>query len=92
MVFSKNRELASLRQHGFPDEKNFDFLNAFFLRRGKSDSNSLCLIFIFKAKISLLNLYFFSGKKVKQKNAVVLPFFLQQKKGNQKSAALTETG
>ncbi|MFO7575543.1 MAG: hypothetical protein R6W67_10360, partial [Bacteroidales bacterium] len=32
-VFSKNRELASLRQHGFLDEKIIDFLNAFFLRR-----------------------------------------------------------
>ena len=33
MVFSKNSELASLRQHGFLNEKSIDFLNAFFLRR-----------------------------------------------------------
>jgi hypothetical protein len=33
MLFSKNRELASLEQPGFLNEKSFDFLNAFFLRR-----------------------------------------------------------
>jgi hypothetical protein len=33
MNFSKNRELASLRQHGFFHEKPIDFLNAIFLRR-----------------------------------------------------------
>jgi hypothetical protein len=33
MLFPKNRELASLEQHGFLDEKSIAFLNAFFLRR-----------------------------------------------------------
>jgi hypothetical protein len=33
MIFSKNRELASLEQHGFFDEKTIDFLNAFLVRR-----------------------------------------------------------
>jgi hypothetical protein len=31
MFFSKNRELASLKQHGFLNEKTIDFLNAFSL-------------------------------------------------------------
>jgi hypothetical protein len=33
MIFSKNRELASLEQHDFFNEKPIDFLNAFFIRR-----------------------------------------------------------
>jgi hypothetical protein len=32
MPFSKNRELASLEQHGFLNEKTIDFLYAFFIR------------------------------------------------------------
>jgi hypothetical protein len=40
MIFSKNRELASLEQPGFFNEKTTDFLNAFFIRR----EDSLCLI------------------------------------------------
>jgi hypothetical protein len=32
--FSKNRELAKLRQHGFLNEKKPDFLNVFFLGGG----------------------------------------------------------
>jgi hypothetical protein len=35
MFFSKNRELASLKQHGFLNEKIIDFLNAFSIRRVK---------------------------------------------------------
>jgi hypothetical protein len=33
MIFSKNRELASLEQPGFLNEKTIAFLNAFFIRR-----------------------------------------------------------
>jgi hypothetical protein len=43
MNFSKNRELASLEQHGFLNEKPIDFLNAFFLRRGRIHC---CIIFL----------------------------------------------
>jgi hypothetical protein len=32
MIFSKNRELASLGQPGFLNEKTIDFFNAFFIR------------------------------------------------------------
>lgn len=33
MSFSKNRELATLKQHGFLNEKSINSLYAFFLRR-----------------------------------------------------------
>jgi hypothetical protein len=35
MIFSKNRELASLKQPGFLNEKTIGFLNAIFIRRGE---------------------------------------------------------
>jgi hypothetical protein len=41
MIFSKNRELASLKQPGFLNEKTIDFFNAFSIRRGRRTPFSL---------------------------------------------------
>jgi hypothetical protein len=41
MIFSKNRELASLKQHGFLNEKTIDFLDAFSIRRDERTPFSL---------------------------------------------------
>jgi hypothetical protein len=70
MFFSKNRELATLRQHGFLYEKTTDFLNAFFLRRNTPmvnkilpDNNTLS----FKPSASKIFNFFSPAKKVTKK-------------------------